>query len=290
MGLVLPHYRVPFHELVRDRLAAEGIDYRLIYGSPRGGAAKKGDTAELPWAEKVRCRKLRLFGHDVFWQPVTSLVRGADLTIIGQENKLLVNYWLQLSYLIGGGKVAFFGHGKNFQSDAPDGFNERFKSFWATKVHWWFAYTPGSAHIVENAGFPASRITVFNNSIDTRTLTHEAQGITEKEIKERRKQLGINSTNVGIYIGGMYREKRLDFLIEAALLIRQQVPDFHLLLVGAGVDAPISSASAATQVKKDGRIQNSGLIISSPSKKFGSFAFPGLRRPQNSSQRNNHYL
>jgi glycosyltransferase involved in cell wall biosynthesis len=37
-----------------------------------------------------------------------------------------------------------------------------------------------------------------------------------------------------VFVGSLYREKMLDFLLEAAHLIRQRTPGFSLLIVGAG--------------------------------------------------------
>lgn len=244
VSLALPHYRVRFHQLVRDALAERGVDYRLIYSSARGDAAKKGDSADIDWAEKVSAYRLSLFGHEAFWQSVFQTCKDDDLVIIGQENKLLVNYFLQIRYLLGGAKVAFWGHGKDFQSRAPRGFRARWKRFWLSKVHWWFSYTRETGDSVAGAGFPRDRITVFNNAIDSGGITRDIADLPDTEIDIVRGDLGIQSDNIGIYIGGMYRGKRLEFLIEAARLIRVEIPDFHLLLIGDGGEAPLVERAA----------------------------------------------
>ena len=119
------------------------------------------------------------------------------------------------------------------------------KRFWLTKVYWWFAYTNDVANIVAEVGFPRKRITVFNNAIDTSSIRLEMEQTSKEDLKSLREELGISSDNVGIFIGGMYKEKRVDFLIKAAVLIRQQIPDFELLLVGAGRDETIAIKAAA---------------------------------------------
>ena len=53
------------------------------------------------------------------------------------------------------------------------------------------------------------------------------------------------SQNVGVYVGGLYPQKRVGFLLDAARLVRAAVPDFHLLIIGAGPDAGIAEEAAA---------------------------------------------
>jgi glycosyltransferase involved in cell wall biosynthesis len=242
---VLTHYRIPFHERVRDRLMSDGIDYQLIYGDPVGPAATRRDTVELPWATRVETRRLSVLGREMYWQPILEPTRGADLTIASQENKLLANYWLQLRQVLGTGRFAFWGHGRNLQSDEPDSLSERLKRRLALHAHWWFAYTPGTRRFLDGLGFPADRITVFNNAVDTTTLVAERDSITPSEIEAFRRDHDLGSGPIGLYVGGMYADKRLDFLIDAARLIHQRLPSFRLLLVGAGSHADIASAAAA---------------------------------------------
>ena len=51
-----------------------------------------------------------------------------------------------------------------------------------------------------------------------------------------REKYNIFSKNTAIFCGGMYEQKRLDFLLEACLLIRQKVKDFSIIFIGAGKD------------------------------------------------------
>ncbi|MBB4304788.1 glycosyltransferase involved in cell wall biosynthesis [Rhodobium orientis] len=246
LTLVLSHYRIPFHTIVRDILAEHGVNYRLIYSDPVGSDAKKGDTLELPWAVKIPVKRIPIPGGELYWQNALAATRGSALTVISQENKLLVNYLLQARYLLSGSRLAFFGHGKNYQANRPDGWREKLKAQLATRVHWWFAYTPGVKKIVEDYGFPGERITVNYNSIDTGALKGQLEAVTAEDIAAQKAALGIASDNIAIYIGGMYQEKRLPFLIEAAERIRETVPDFHLVMVGSGSHSEIAQIAAAS--------------------------------------------
>jgi glycosyltransferase involved in cell wall biosynthesis len=51
-----------------------------------------------------------------------------------------------------------------------------------------------------------------------------------------RRKLNLGDGPVGLFVGSLYKEKRLDFLLDAARLIRLDIPDFQLIIVGAGPD------------------------------------------------------
>jgi glycosyltransferase involved in cell wall biosynthesis len=239
----LAQYRVPFHEAVRTELTTSGIRYRLLYGAPRPGEATKQDSAAIRWAEEVSYTYLGP-GGKLVWLSVVGKVRGADLVVIGQENALLSNYALQGWRKVGGPRLAYFGHGKNFRS-RPDSAAERFKRLWIKQVDWWFAYTQRAAAIVAGAGFPRDRITVFNNAIDTSGIAAEVAALDPAAQTAFRQSLFGGSQNIGVYVGGLYPEKRLGFLLDAARLVRAAVHDFHLLIIGGGRDAGIAEAAAA---------------------------------------------
>ena len=75
---------------------------------------------------------------------------------------------------------------------------------------------------------------MFDNATDTTELRRLAAAASPDRLTLRRKELGLSGGPVGIFIGGLYGEKRLSFLLEAARLIRRAIPDFVLLIVGGG--------------------------------------------------------
>jgi len=237
----LTHYRAPFHELVRRKLLEQGVLYRLCYGKGSKKEISKGDTIDIKWAEVVHTTYF--LNEAASWLHVYP-VRGVDLVVIGQENGNLNNYVMHAMRWLGFQKIAYFGHGKNFQSSSSYTAAEIFKRFWIRHVDWWFAYTERSAKIVADAGFPPERITVFQNAVDTSSLVQSMAATEEGEVQALRLQLVSGSENVGIYIGGLYDLKRIGFLIEAAKAVRRRVPDFHLLVIGGGPDRALVDAAA----------------------------------------------
>jgi glycosyltransferase involved in cell wall biosynthesis len=171
-------------------------------------------------------------GERVCWQPIQPFLTGANLVIVTQENALLFNHILLLQprkY-----KLAFWGHGANLQSRKPTGIKERYKRWTSNQVDWWYAYTQISADLVMRAGFPRDRITVLNNAVDTSELYRQRQSVTPEETHTLRESLGFRVGPVGVFVGSLYADKRLEFLLAAAEAIRLGIPDFHLLIIGDG--------------------------------------------------------
>ena len=231
---ILTHYRQRFFELLRVQLAASGIDLVLVYGQPRGDAASKKDTVDLPWAHKIQNRILSIGSRQVCWQPALSFIKNADLFIVEQASRLLMNYVLFAAS--GLKKMAFWGHGQSFRPNASTT-GEAVKRFMSRRVHWWFAYNDLSAEVVAALGYPQSRITSVQNAIDTRALIEHKAFLGDAALRGLRAELSFNSDNICLYVGSMYAEKRLPFLLEACHRIRQQVPDFEMIFLGAGSDA-----------------------------------------------------
>jgi glycosyltransferase involved in cell wall biosynthesis len=237
-------FRARFHELLRSELADHHIEYRYIYDAEESNFGKR-DTVNIPWARSAPQIKFNVLGRHLKFHRIGPHARDCDLLILQQENALLANYYWQIRSYFFGPKVAFFGHGKNFQSRNPNSAAERWKKFWATKVQWWFAYTDRCSDIVEGYGFPKQRITVFNNSIDIQQIEVECTALDPRHLNELRESLFSGSENIAVYVGAIYPDKRPDFLIRAAIAIRAQVPDFQLLVIGGGPEAHLIERAAA---------------------------------------------
>ncbi len=243
----LPQYRVAFYEVLRPTLAAQDIDFVYIHGQPGPAEAVKGDAATLGWETLVRNRVVPIGRGGVWWQPCLSIVRKADLVIVEQGARLLLNYGLAAAQRWSGPRLAFWGHGRHFAAHEVTGVGETLKAALARRAHWWFAYTERSARVVEGLGYPRERITVVQNAVDTRALREWRAALTSGDLALLRESLGLGDGPVGVYCGALYREKRLGFLVEACDRVREALPSFELLVVGGGEDESLVRAAAATR-------------------------------------------
>jgi len=224
----LPHYRLRFYECLREELSERGVDLKLIYSPRTSLAAVPG---ALEWGKEIKCRRM----GPLVWQPCGKDLSGADLIVVQQENKYIINYLLWLKSLIGMGRLAFWGHGRNFQTVNRNSWAEKTKRFISQRVHWWFAYNDLSARVVKGFGFNPGKITSVRNSIDTRALIEARKNLTAGDLEKVRSELGITSNNVCVYTGRFDERKKIKFLVEACKLIRSKIPDFEMLFIGGGV-------------------------------------------------------
>lgn len=231
---VLPHYRIPFFVMLHEKLRVHGIELRLLYGQEQPGTVPRTVPLDEPWVESIVNRYLPLTGHGLVWQSCLGRLQGVDLIIVEQANALVLNYLLIAGQVMSGYRLAYWGHGRNFQSRSNMSLSGSLKKWLMTQVDWWFAYTETSAQIVREAGFSPEKITVVQNSIDTKQLRADISGVTDVDLTSLRASLGLPKDHVGLYCGGMYAEKQLDFLLDAAHAIREKISDFTIVLIGNG--------------------------------------------------------
>jgi glycosyltransferase involved in cell wall biosynthesis len=230
---VMKGYRLPFFLGLAERLSQVGITLQVVYGTPWPEEAKRGDHVELPPPLGLKVESRMLFGK-LFLQPVLHPWLSADLVIVEHANKHVLNYLLTVLQVLRIKRVAYWGHGLDRQAKA-DSWTERFKRRSLHWADWWFAYTKQSAAYVADHGFPANRITVVENAIDTRALRDDLASVSEVELHDARAGLGWNADEqVALFCGSLYQNKRLDLLFDAADRVHREAPSFRLLIIGGG--------------------------------------------------------
>lgn len=222
-----PRYRVELFAEICRQAVDNDIDVHLVHGRAPGKRGERSGGGSLHGATLVRNRYLPIPGVTTLpvWQSALRSCLHADLVVVEQANRLLINYLLLLAERLRGPRVAFWGHGRNLQA-SPSSIAERFKSRVAIMPSWWFAYTPKVALLLKERGVPAARITVVGNTIDVVARAHDV---------ERSKAGGeVVSPLKCAYLGGLYSLKRLDLLFEAADLIAERLTGFELHIAGSG--------------------------------------------------------
>src|SRR6185369_14298488 len=232
----MTEYRVPLFNALRRKLAEQGVNLQVVYGTPTAVEAGRKDSGSLPWGIEAPCFYLPLNRAQLVWQHIPrKLLAEQDLIIIPHENMLLANYLLLfLRRFRKTTRLAFWGHGANFQSRDTNNLRERLKAWTARQVDWWFAYTTASVKKVVASGFAPQQTTCLNNAVDMGALQQWQAAISADERHALLQELGLGGKRLAVFIGGLYREKRLDFLCAVADDLRQSLPDFELLIIGDG--------------------------------------------------------
>ncbi len=219
----------------------------LVHGQATRREAIKKDEGSISWAIKVRNRVWEFGSRDIIWQPLPKEARQANLVVLMQESRILSNYPLLLARAWGK-RVAYWGHGKNFQADAVSGFRERWKRWLLTKIDWWFAYTSMTVDILRNAGYPVNRITQLDNAIDSDGFKSDLSCWTTRDVSSARRDLQIQQdAPVALFCGSLYPDKRLDIMIAAGDLVHERFPQFSLLVIGDGPSAGDLKAAAKSR-------------------------------------------
>lgn len=233
------HYRVDFLNLLRQELEKYNVILDVYYGKPTPESLAKNDTGVLLGSTEIPSWCLRIGGKEVLLQIPPRRILGSNLIICMQENRLLINYALQLyTRCVGRSRFAFWGHGRNFQSQRATGLREALKRFLLRGSDWFFAYTNSSRDSLLESGYKAERITVFNNTIDTKKFSQSVSRVTDDEQRMLRKELAIpDGATIALFCGSIYPAKRIVELLDACNIIKKSIPEFHLICIGDGPSA-----------------------------------------------------
>lgn len=219
----VPHYRLPLFEKLRSKFADHGIEFVLIYGRPDAYEGSKIKMEYPDWGQKVRSWIIPLpgnFPRYLYWQWSPFKVRRGDVVIVEHASKLLDNYPIFIMQQIGWVSMCYFGHGKNFQGHLEIGIARKIKQLMVRRISIWFAYTEMSRQTLIDQEVPDEKIVVVNN-----TLT-ESRQLEESEVQRNPKRF--------VYIGGLYKDKRLDIIFKSVGLLHAQDSEISLVIAGTG--------------------------------------------------------
>ncbi len=233
----MKQYRLPFFTKLHATLLQDGIEVKVAYSDPAGVDKLKQDNVELPPEIGIKVPSYCILGGRLFYQALLRHALVADLVIAEQAIKNIHSYFLILSRMRGRGRLAFWGLGKN-NDPGHSRLSEKLRPCIARRADWWFTYTKGTADWLAANGVARDKITVMQNSTDTRGFAAKIAAIPEEQVNQARKQLGIApGSRVGIYCGILVPDKAIALLLEAARLVRERVPNFHLLVLGGGSES-----------------------------------------------------
>ncbi|AKJ31871.1 glycosyltransferase [Caldimonas brevitalea] len=230
---IVPHYRLRLFELLHQQLASAGVDLKVVYGAPNAEQAAKHDLVELPAEIGLPVRNLWL-GGKVLHQPVINRLLRADLAVLPNAAKYLPNYFFWLTGRRRSPRLGFWVYHTQ-QRAADRSIKETISRRMMRGASWWFAYTGSTRDYLLQTGAADERITVLNNSVDVAGFRARLASVTADDLSRLSKQLGLDpKAPIGLFCGGLHRDKRLEFLFEALRCLHRQCPEFQLLVIGDG--------------------------------------------------------
>ncbi len=191
-------------------------------------------AVRLDWAVFRPNRFFRIAGRTFIWQPCRDEALNSDLVIADEGGRLLLNYWLLAQQYRRRVRVAFWGHGGSLNALRASRLSEAVKRRVFRLPHWWFAYTEGAKRRIVALGYPPDRITVTQNASSTELLRERIAALGSSEQDAVREEFALDGGPVGLFLGSLYDDKRLDYLLEAGDHVYKKQPRFRLVIAGDG--------------------------------------------------------
>jgi glycosyltransferase involved in cell wall biosynthesis len=243
----IPHYRVPFYELLAQRGAAE---YTVFHGDPPSWIGVPAVEGPFGFPERrVENREFRVGPGTAVYQPVVReiLTGGYDAVVLSAEAKFVSNVALALAAPLRRIAVLYWGFGYHPQRGFRDNDTPRrglfggvnsLKNALTRMADGYLAYTPAGVEKLVEIGYPRDRIFVMRNTIDVgeqRRLCEQARSDNDAKI---RAEFGLlPDSTVFTFIGRLVQFKRVDLLIEAVRLAnrdRNGKPPIEIVVIGSG--------------------------------------------------------
>ncbi len=170
----------------RRRTAPHRRSSRAPRSSPRS------DAVTVPWARRsATSTRLRPAARSSGSRP--GLTRGADMVVVEQASRLLLNYVLLLGRERAARASPSGDRVCNVLPQRASPVGEAVKRFVSRRVDWWFAYNERASTSCWASGSPPYRITCVQNAIDTRALASCAQASPRPSSSGARRRSACSS-------------------------------------------------------------------------------------------------
>jgi glycosyltransferase involved in cell wall biosynthesis len=243
----IPHYRVPFYELLAQRGKAE---YTVFHGEPPSWIGVPAVEGPFGFRERrVANREFRVGPGSAVYQPVVReiLSGGYDAVVLSAEAKFVSNVVLALTAPLCRIAVLYWGFGYHPQrgfrdSDTPRrglfGGVNALKNSLTRMADGYLAYTPTGVEKLVESGYPRDRVFVMHNTIDVSEQRRLCEQVQSADPAQIRAELGLRpDSTVFTFIGRLVQFKRVDLLIEAVRLAnhgRDGKSPIEVVIIGSG--------------------------------------------------------
>jgi glycosyltransferase involved in cell wall biosynthesis len=216
----IPIYRAKFYTILNQVSATR---YFVYHGSPPSGLAHREFEGHLDFPNiRIKNIEFSLLGRRMIYQPVIrNILSGSfDAVVIGHEIRFLSNLMLLGLCKVLRKPVIWWGHGfeKHHVNDFGGPLISRVvrlaKRRLALLGDMYIVYTDGGAAKLKQLGLSEGKIQVVRNTIDMEEQrAAHSQFIDADPLELRRKYNLRVDSKVLLYIGRIYKEKKVDELL-----------------------------------------------------------------------------
>ncbi|RNE62600.1 glycosyltransferase family 4 protein [Cryobacterium tepidiphilum] len=233
----IPAYRVPLFSRVSELLDQVGVRLTIAAGAPGAIQAKRGDLSTVSGFIPMQERKV-LLGQRQIMLRRASFAPKPDL-IVSELEALNLFAW---DAVLRKRPVVLWGHGKSYVNH-PSRIGDRIEWALARRSERVMTYSAsGRQYLIERGKLDPSSVVAIGNSTDTVALRSDLLALDAEDFQRTRRLVGTGTR--ALFVGGLDKSKRIDFLIESAIHARRLDPSFKLIIVGKGELEPIVKTAA----------------------------------------------
>ena len=230
---VLPRYREPLFEEVSRQCRNIGISFSIVVSPAEKRFAARGTEGGLQWARSIPACHLGPAKYGIEWQrlPWRDVLR-ADAVIVPDNVRVLSNLAVIWLRRLLGKPVITWGHGVNFQPRVSSKLFARLRSFLLRPASRHLVYTSACVEPMVRQGFDARRIHLSHNAIDA--LPAADLTAVHRDVLAFREAHSLGDSPCVAFLGSWYASKRPERILEFGKVLRQQLPDVRILVIGGG--------------------------------------------------------
>ena len=236
---VLPRYRLP----VFEKIGRSDQTALTVYSGDKLGVGESVTDSQAPAFKlcSVYTVEIRILGLTFCIQPSVPwlILFGRHDALIVEASPWVLSNWLvfviaklKRTPIIGWGS----GSGKVWDSKIQRLFSPVQKLLFKFVFDACIAYGSSSVELFEGLGHPKDKIFLAWNSIDTEETEKWISEINNDSghVEKLKKQWGLDTYKIVLFVGQLQPPKQIPNLLKAFAIIKENLPDCGLIIVGDG--------------------------------------------------------
>lgn len=214
------HYREVIYKMINDELDAD-----FYFGDSKRLTIKKLDFSKLSNFRKefktIEFKKL------IWFRGNNKLVfKDYDTIVLTGEPRILNNWIMLLLAKVTGRKIYFWTHGWYGRETKT---RALFKKPFFNLAHKIFLYGDYAKELMIKQGFKSEKLIPIYNSLDYDTQKRVRNKLTDTDIF--KNHFG-NNNPVIFFIGRLQKNKNLEQVLDAMILLKEQNKDYNFVVIG----------------------------------------------------------